>query len=305
MALDRAVQSAPATDPDDRIELEHTRIDTNGVELHAVVAGPEDGPLVVLLHGFPEFWYAWRGQFTGLVDAGYRVIAPDQRGYNTSDKPRAVGAYGLDDLRDDVLGVLANTRQDRAFLVGHDWGGIVAWYLAMTCPDRVRRLAVVNAPHPVAYTKLVTQDPRQVGRSWYAVAFQLPWLPERLLGVNGGVALLWLLRATSVPGTFSVADRARYRMAYARPGALRGMLSWYRAALRHRPTPSAGPRIDPPTLLIWGELDAGLRTTLAARSVALCAHGRLERFPHATHWVIHERPDRVTALILEHFARAR
>jgi pimeloyl-ACP methyl ester carboxylesterase len=137
------------------LEPGHTTITTNGVTLHAVHSGPEGGPLAILLHGFPEFWYGWRHQIGPLAGAGHRVLAPDQRGYNTSDKPVRVADYALDLLAADVIGLIdaAGAGRARAALIGHDWGGIVAWWAALRYPERIERLAVLNAPHPVAFRR--------------------------------------------------------------------------------------------------------------------------------------------------------
>ena len=129
--------------------LRHLTLATHGVRLHAVEAGPEDGPLLILLHGFPEFWYGWRRQIGPLAAAGFRVLVPDQRGYNTSDKPRSVAAYGLDELALDVVGLIDATGVEKACVVGHDWGGVVGWWLGVRYPQRIERLALLNIPHPL------------------------------------------------------------------------------------------------------------------------------------------------------------
>src|SRR4051794_24743665 len=149
-----------------------------GPRLH--YAGAGDGPPVVLLHGFPDFYYGWRHQIGPLAAAGFRVIAPDQRGYGESDKPEPVSAYALDTLADDVAGLFESTGRDRVSLVGHDWGGIVAWWVAIRHPERVERLAVLNAPHPISFQRYLRSSPRQLLKSWYTFYFQIPWLPETM-----------------------------------------------------------------------------------------------------------------------------
>ena len=266
-----------------------------GVRLHVVEAGPEDGPLVVLLHGFPEFWYGWRRQIGPLARAGWRVWAPDQRGYNLSAAPPDVAAYDLDRLADDVLALLDAGGAERAPVVGHDWGAVVGWWLALRDPDRVERLAVLNVPHPAAFRAFLLRTPSQMARSWYVGFFQLPGLPERALRRFGTRALV----ASSAPGTFSDADLARYRAAWGRPGAARGMVSWYRAAVRRagRLSPD-DPTVRVPTLVLWGEDDLALDARLAERSLALCAEGRLVTFPGVSHWVQHEAADAVNRELL-------
>ena len=289
--------------PDLGVPLRSRFVDGAGVRLHVVEAGPEDGPPVVLLHGFPEFWYGWRRQIGPLARAGWRVWAPDQRGYNLSAAPPDVAAYDLDRLADDVVALLDKGGAERAAIVGHDWGAVVAWWLALREPGRVERLAVLNVPHPAAFREFLVRTPSQMLRSWYVAFFQLPGLPERALRRFGARALV----ASSAPGTlaapsppgFSDADLARYRAAWARPGAARGMISWYRAAVRRagRLSP-ADPTVRPPTLILWGDADVALDARLAERSLAYCPRGRLVTFPGVSHWVQHEAAEAVNAELL-------
>lgn len=272
---------------------------TEGIRLEVAHHGPVDGPPVILLHGFPEGSACWRHQVGALAAAGFRVTVPDQRGYGLSDKPRGIDAYALDRLAADVLGLINASAPTRVSLVGHDWGGIVAWWVALTDPERVERLAVLNAPHPAAFRRYLWSHPRQLLRSWYVFLFQLPWLPEALLRWRNWWALARMLRGSSRPGTFPAADLDAYRRAWSAPGAITGMIHWYRAALRRPPTPPADVRSTVPTLIIWGTLDRFLDRGLAEGSLALCAAGRLERIEGATHWVQHEEPDRVNRLLLD------
>lgn len=279
------------------LPLEHLTLPGDGVPLHAVACGDPGGPLVVLLHGFPECWYGWRHQFGPLAAAGFRVVALDQRGYGGSGKPARVADYAIDRLAADVESVIVALGADRAAVVGHDWGGGVAWWLALTRPHRVSRLAVLNCPHPSAMRAAVLGgDLRQLAKSWYIFAIQIPGLPEWSLRRNDFAAPERSMRETSLPGSFTDADFVEYRRAWAEPGALTGMLNWYRAAVRHRPTPT-DPRVKVPTLLIWGEKDKFLRAKLARDSIALCDAGRLELLPEATHWVQHDAADRVNGLL--------
>ena len=140
---------------------------TNGVNLHVVMTGAQDGPLVILLHGFPEFWYGWRKQMPALAAAGYAVWAPDQRGYNRSDKPAGVGAYHIDTLADDIAGLIAASGREQVYLVGHDWGAAVAWWVAGKYPTRIKKLAILNVPHPAVMRRAVLEDAEQRKRSWY------------------------------------------------------------------------------------------------------------------------------------------
>ncbi|SEO67347.1 Pimeloyl-ACP methyl ester carboxylesterase [Halogranum amylolyticum] len=286
----------PAEDPGESVYVE-----TNGVRLHTVQTGPEDGPLVVLLHGFPEFWYGWHDLLRPLSNAGYRVVVPDQRGYNLSDKPDGVDAYHLDELAADVVGLVDALGAESAYLVGHDWGAAVAWWVALHHPDRVEKLCVVNVPHPHVFDRTMRRHWDQRFRSWYVLFFQLPVVPELVSRVHGWQPLVRTMRRTSLPGTFTVADFERYREAWNRPGAFRAMLNWYRAIVRSRPRPRRT-RVTVPTLVVWGERDRFLRKSMARESVDLCDDGRLLRCEDATHWVHHEESVRVAEALLEFFA---
>ncbi len=279
--------------------LRHLTLTTHGVRLHAVEAGPADGPLVILLHGFPEFWYGWRRQIGPLAAAGFRVLVPDQRGYNISDKPRRVSAYGLDELALDVVGLLDGAGIEKARIVGHDWGGVVGWWLGIRHPQRIERLALLNIPHPLVMRRTLLHSAVQRKKSRYIFFFQLPWLPERSFSRDGFAYAEKILRVSSRPGTFSDEDVARYKEAWSQPGAVRSMIHWYRAALRAQLRMPKHSRVPVPTLLIWGTKDRFLGEEMAEPSLALCDHGRLELIPEATHWVQHEEAERVNGLLVE------
>ncbi|MFO0890548.1 MAG: alpha/beta hydrolase [Isosphaeraceae bacterium] len=278
-------------------------VETNGIRLSVAGAGPADGPPVVLLHGFPEPWFCWRHQIGPLAEAGFRVLAPDQRGYNDSDRPEPVSAYSLNVLADDILGLLDAEAGPGAALVGHDWGGIVAWWVAMHHPGRIRKLVILNAPHPVAMRKYIRTHPSQLLKSWYVFMFQIPGLPEMGFRRANWKSLCRGLQKTSRPGTFSEADLDRYREAWSKPGAMRSMINWYRALLRRPPAPPADPRIKVPTLILWGPDDRFINAEVADASLAYCDSGRLERIDGATHWVQHEEPERVNRMMIEFLTR--
>ena len=256
------------------------RSGNGGRRLAAIDEGPVDGPLVILLHGFPEFSYAWRNQVGPLVDDGWRVLVPDQIGYNLSDKPVGLENYDIDALADDVLR-LAESAGYRTFsLVGHDWGGIVAWWLALRDPDRIERLAILNAPHPATMTRYAMTHPTQMLRSWYILFFQIPGLPEALLRAGGYRMARRLLTGTSRGDAFSRHDLDHYQEAWSRPGALTAMINWYRALRKRRKLRSE--RVRVPTMILWGERDAALEFPLALAALRRCDQGRLFRFPNAT-----------------------
>jgi len=279
-------------------DLEHHTVSTNGIRLHVVQCGPADGPLVLLLHGFPEFWYAWRHQIQALAQAGYRVWAPDQRGYNLSDKPEAVRDYTVDKLALDVIGLIDAARRRTAAVVGHDWGAAVAWHLAAHHAGIVRKVAVLNVPHPRVMARALRKNGQQMRKSWYMFFFQLPGLPELALRAR----CWWLVRQSllrsSRPGTFSEADINEYVAAWEQPRAMHSMLSWYRAAVRHAVDLLPTGRVKIPLHIIWGQKDAFLQTELAEQSLALCDAGQLTYLP-ASHWVQHEEPEKVNQLLLE------
>ncbi len=285
--------------------MAHRWIDVGGLRLHCVEAGT--GPLVVLLHGFPEFWYAWRHQIPALADAGYRVVAPDLRGYNTSDKPSRVRDYRPTVLVQDVADLIVALGAGSAAVAGHDWGGGLAWLLAMQHPKRVERLLLLNAPHPVRFLKGL-RSPRQLRRSWYILAFQLPWLPERLVAARDFQALRWVLRHQPTrPGAFTAQDIDRYVVAAAQPGALRAAINYYRAAFRANPLAQAHGlrRVDIPTLIIWGDQDRSLGRELAEPDRAWVPDVRVERIAEASHWVQADDPERVNQLMVDFLEHIR
>ena len=283
--------------------IEYRFAETNGVKLHVACAGPKNGPPVILLHGFPEFWYGWRHQIPALASAGYRVIVPDQRGYNLSDKPRRVGSYGIDQLSLDVIGLMDWIESPQALIVGHDWGAAVAWHLAMTFPERVDRLVALNVPHPAVMIRHLRGSFSQTRKSWYIFLFQLPWLPETMARIGNWRLFMNAIQSSSHPGAFSDSDLQHYRQAWSRPGAFRSMIHWYRAALRTKSTLAANLRIAVPTLLIWGAQDRFLDREMAQPSIDLCDTGQLVFFEEATHWVQHEEADRVNELIINFLSR--
>lgn len=270
---------------------------SDGVSLHVVEAGPTDGPVVVLLHGFPEFWYGWRHQIEPLAAAGYRVLVPDQRGYNTSDKPKRVDDYRIERLAGDVLALLDDAGCERASVVGHDWGAVVAWWLGSHHPERLLRLAILNVPHPAVMRRHLLTNPRQMLRSWYIFFFQIPGLAEAMFRWRGGDLATWMLRVTGRAGTFKDEDMGRYREAWARPEAMRSMVNWYRAAIRGAARPFGPLRVPVETLVIWGARDIALGREMVAPSLELCDRGRLVLFENATHWVQHDEAESVTALL--------
>jgi pimeloyl-ACP methyl ester carboxylesterase len=284
------------------VPAERTLLPGAGVQLHTLLAGPEDGPLVVLLHGFPDCWYGWHHQIPALARAGYRVAVPDQRGYNLSEKPSGIASYRIELLIADVASLVHALGRDRAAIVGHDWGGVVAWRLAMDNPGIVERLAILNAPHPRAFARALQHDRSQQLRSWYVALFQIPWLPDALLGLAPGATARFVFRTfgTSQPA-FTDRDLEILAAALAQPGAMTAMIHWYRAAYRY-PLTGAAPDVHRPTLILWGEEDPALGVELTQGLDDWVHDLQLQTLPGAGHWIQSEAPDEVNHRLLAFLA---
>jgi pimeloyl-ACP methyl ester carboxylesterase len=252
-----------------------------------------------MLHGFPENWRSWIRQLPALVQAGCRVILPDQRGYNLSDKPKGIKAYHMEALVRDVVGLIDALEYEKVNLVGHDWGGIVGWVVAHQHPQRLHRLAVLNAPHPAVMRRFLLRDLDQMRRSLYAAFFQLPWLPEALLRAGDWNGAARALRLSSKAGTFTEEDIEQYKEAWSQPGTMTAMLNWYRAAGRYFWSIPRDMSIRVPTLMMWGMKDFALTHRLARPSMDFCEEGQLLFFPEATHWVQREEAEEVNQHLLQ------
>lgn len=283
--------------------IEQDEIKVNGIRIHYAAAGPEDGELLVLLHGFPEFWYGWRKQMPYFAERGYRVVAPDQRGCGESEKPTAVSEYTYDKLGGDIAALIHGLGREKALVVGHDWGGAVAWWLAANRPGVCRKVAILNVPRPDVMARALKRSRKQLKKSWYIFFFQVPRLPEKWMSRNGCEMGIRSLKGTSRKGTFTDDDIRRYVEAWSRPGALRGMINWYRAALHSFVRPPRFKPVDVPLFVIWGRKDRFLGEELAEPGLRDCRDGRLRFIDEATHWVQHEEPERVNRELEEFFAR--
>ena len=281
------------------VELAHRYADLGDVRLHYIEAG--EGPLVLLLHGFPQFWYEWRHQIPALVEAGFRVVAPDMRGYNLSDKPPGVQAYRVELLARDVERLILACGERTAVVVGHDWGAVAAWIAAMRHPGRVERLAILNVPHPARSLDGLSK-PRQLLRSSYIFFFQIPRLPEEVIRAGDFALLRSVFRSDPVqPEAFTAEDIERYIEAIAQPGALTASLNYYRALLRYPgETRALLKRVEAPVLVIWGERDRFLSRRLAEPPRLWVPNLiRVKRLPDASHWVAEDRPLEVNTLLLD------
>lgn len=291
-ASERRTDDLPAGVPG-----EATYRTVDGESFHVVEAGPEGGELVVLLHGFPEFWYGWRDQIAPLANAGYRVVAVDQRGYNRSPKSPERRDYRLAALAEDVIGLVDAYDRERAHVVGHDWGGVVGWWLAARRPERLRRFVAVQAPHPAVIRGTLRRDPTTLVRASHAVAFQVPVAPEAASRALGWRLPKTIMRRTAMPGSFDEADFRRYVAAWERPGAFTAMLNWYRANARS--PPRLPESVSVPTRIVWGGDDSFLPTQMAHDSTDHADDVRVTMLPEATHWLQHDVPAKVTDAILD------
>jgi len=274
-------------------EYDETYLSLNGWRFHVILAGPPEGQLLVFLHGFPEFWYGWRHQIDYFASRGYRIVVPDQRGYNLSDKPKKVADYNLDCLASDVIALIDHFQREKAIVIGHDWGAAVAWWVANRWPERVEKLVALNVPHHQVFKRFIQKSWEQKRRSWYMLLFQIPFLAEAVYRAVGARSM----RESSRPGTFSEADFEVYRKGWNQPDGITGMFNWYRAALRHPPQKIEDYRIHVPTLMLWGKKDAFLMSEMAEPSLEFCDDGRLVFLDEATHWLQHEFPERVNGLM--------
>jgi epoxide hydrolase 4 len=277
--------------------MERIELRANGIRFAALAAGPEDGRLVLLLHGFPELSRSWRHQLPALAEAGFRAVAPDLRGYGGTERR---GPYHLATLTDDAAGLIVAAGHEQAVVVGHDWGGAIAWATAHRHPDRVERLVVLNAPHPALMAQDLRASREQRRRSRYLFLFQLPWLPERLLARGGGRAIARALRGGShVRDAWPPEELERYRAAFSRPADLAGPLAYYRAAFRRRAQRPEGV-IAVPVLVLWGMHDRFLRPALAdeTRLRKFAPDVTVVRIEDAGHFVQNEAPERVNGELL-------
>ncbi|RZI76713.1 MAG: alpha/beta hydrolase [Pseudomonas sp.] len=274
----------------------------NGVDLHVVEAGSPHDPLLVLLHGFPEFWWGWRKLIDPLAAAGYHVVVPDMRGYNLSSVPSGVGAYSLELLVADVIALADLFGAESFDLAGHDWGAAVAWWAAATHPERIAHAAVLDGPHPDVWGRQAFKHPSQALRSSYVAVFQVPWLPEIVLSSFGFAALKALMQSSALPETFEPDAMDHYAQSWARPGRLRAMLNYYRA-LRRRDARKDERRIVPPVLILWGTMDRFLERHVMEAGLPLCENGSFVPVEGATHWLLLEQPERVTSELLASLGR--
>lgn len=270
---------------------------TNGIELNSLIAGDKKNPMIILLHGFPEFMKGWEKQVDELVEAGYFVVVPDQRGYGKSDKPWGIKNYKITILALDIIGLIDHFKREKAIIAGHDWGASVAWFLTAHHSERVEKLIIVNVPHGSVFRKFFKKDKEQKKKSRYILVFQIPLFPQWIFAKKNFKYGVNILANTSLKGTFSEDDLNEYREAWSSVKNISRMLNWYRAAIQ-RPSKVKLEQIDTPTLIIWGEKDIFLKKDMAEESLKYCDNGTLEYIEDATHWVLHEKPETVNPIMV-------
>jgi epoxide hydrolase 4 len=285
--------------------IEELELAANGIRFHALAAGPPDGPLVLCLHGFPELARSWRHQLAALGAAGYRAVAPDMRGYGETELR---GPYDVGTLVRDVTGVIEALGRERAVVVGHDWGGAVAWATAARAPDVVERLVAMNCPPASALSHAMRHSREQRRKSRYIFLFQVPWLPERRMAADGAaVVARALVGGSHRKGAWPPEELEAYRAAFARPGRAKAAIDWYRAAfrrsLRRRRPQGIRPRVSAPTLILWGVEDRFLGRELVSPDAlrGVLADGNVPEvvfIEDAGHFVQNEAPDRVNEELL-------
>lgn len=275
---------------------QHEYIISNGLRLHYVTQG--EGPLMLMLHGFPEFWYSWRHQIPEFAK-DYKVVALDLRGYNDSDKPKAQSAYVMAEFIKDIEGVIKGLGYDKCILVGHDWGGAIAWSFAYAHPEMVERLIVLNIPHPAKFAEGF-RTPQQLLKSSYMFLFQLPVLPEMLLQAGDYQAIENGLKGMAVnKSAFTPADIEAYKDAAAKRGALTAALNYYRNMLQQGMTNPNWGVLNVPTLMIWGEKDTALGRELSYGTATYVNPFQVRYIPDASHWVQQEKPELVNQYMRE------
>lgn len=277
------------------MEITSCFYDVNNVRLHAVVSGPQQGKVMLFLHGFPEFSLGWKKQLVFFAAKGFRVVAPDQRGYNLSSKPKGVKAYRIENLVADMVELIKQLSTEKIILVGHDWGGAVAWEIAGQYPELIEKLIILNMPHLRIMRETLKTNARQMVRSWYTGFFQIPFLPEWISSWFNFKLMEKSMIGTAIQHTFTRFEITQYKVAWRQPGAIKAMINWYRAYKYSHP---ALKRIHIPTLILWGTRDKFLLPQMAGKSNMLCSKGKLIYIDDATHWLHHEKAAKVNQLIL-------
>lgn len=272
-------------------------INANGIQFHYVEEG--EGELVILLHGFPEFWYGWRNQIP-VLSKNYRVVAPDMRGYNLSDKPQEISDYKIETLAKDIADLIVALGEEKAILIGHDWGAAVAWATATLYPERIKKLGIINVPHPAEMRRaFFTFNLKQWARSYYIFFFQLPAIPERFIGKDLNKFFTNIFTNMSPKGVApSNEDLQKYVVAYSQPGAIKGAVNYYRAAMRNINNLKNNEQLIMPVMVLWGEQDKALGKELTYNTKQYCTNLQIHYDPTSGHFVQHDNPEWVNNHLL-------
>lgn len=279
-------------------------VEANGLTFEVATAGEGDH-LALCLHGFPELHYSWRNQIPVLAEMGYRVWAPNLRGYGGTDRPQGTDAYRLRTLAKDVAELIDASGAKQVTLIAHDWGAIIAWYFAILKVRPLTRLVILNVPHPKCAEREIKKW-RQMKKSWYIFFFQLPWLPERFLSRGNFAPIRRIFRDSAInKERFDDATLEPYVRAAQRPGAASAMLNYYRALLRRKDARDvASGKVDVPTLVLWGEQDVAIDIHVLDGMEDYVSDLTVRRFPQASHWVQQDVPDEINAALKDWLPRA-
>ena len=279
-------------------KISRTFIHCNHISINVVTAGPTDGKMVLLMHGFPESAESWMAQIKYFADLGHFVVAPDQRGYNETSAPDSIKDYRLDTLAQDMLFLVKHFRNEKVFIVAHDWGALVAWYLITFFPDHFEKAVIAGAPHWNVFRKYLLTHPMQIIRSWYIFFIQLPVLPELLFSLNSYSIFLSMLKKSNYPD-----DKAQdLKHSLVEHKRLRFMLNWYRA-MRYLKIKKIKTKISVFTLIIWGEEDSFCLKEMAWPCRKYCDDSKVIIMKDVGHWPHHQRPDEFNSLVENYFVK--
>jgi len=273
-------------------------VNTNGIKLHLAEAGKPDDPCLVFLHGFPDFSHGWRFQAAFFEEKKFYALMPDQRGYNLSDKPKGIKAYELEVLARDIRGLLQSLGR-RVWLVGHDWGGTVAWQVAQTWPELLHGLILVNAPHPEVFWEQLRNNRNSWLKHSNLLFYQIPGLAEKMLSSGEWVHFSEQFKQSARKGTITENDLKKYRAAWSQPEAFKSMLNWFRAGFKIKSGAKTTLKIEVPVLFLQGLKDETLSEEMVKDSLARCKNIQHITIPHAGHWAHLDQNESVNELMLE------
>lgn len=277
-------------------EISRTSINCNHISINVVTAGPADGKMILLLHGFPESSESWMAQIKHFADLGHFVVAPDQRGYNETSAPGSIKDYLLDTLAQDMIFLVKHFRKEKVFIVAHDWGALVGWYLITFFPENFEKAVIASAPHWNVFRKYLLTHPLQIIKSWYIFFIQLPVLPELVFSLNSYSILLNMLKKSNYPDDKALA----LKQSLVKHKKLRFMLNWYRA-MRYLKIKKRKTKIPVPTLIIWGEKDSFCLSEMAWLCRKYCDESKVVIMKEVGHWPHHQKTDEFNSLVEAYF----